>query len=179
VLVVHDTSRGWLRAGRVRLWTEYPLGFFHLWSWVHPDAECLVYAAPETPPPPLPGGEGRVGDRADAGASEEHAGLRDYRPSDAPRLIAWKASVRHDSLLVRDVERRAGEALVLDHARLRGLDREARIRRLTAWVLAAEAEQRSYSLRLPDETIGPGLGAGQRSACLRALALLPGDAAHA
>ncbi|GAA0719910.1 DUF58 domain-containing protein [Dokdonella soli] len=177
-LSVPDTRRGWFRPGRIRVWTEYPLGLFQLWSWLHPDSEFLIYPARETPPPPLPSGDGRLGEQLNAGASEEHAGLRDYHPTDASRLIAWKASVRHDSLLVRDVERRSGEALTLDYAGLRGLDTEARIRRLTAWVLIAESAQRSYTLRLPNETIGPGLGASQRRECLRALALLPADGAH-
>ena len=74
---------------------------------------------------------------------------------------------------MRDAERRSDDALVLDYATLRGLDHEARIRRLTAWVLAADAAQRDYILRLPGGTFGPGAGAVQRHACLRALALLP------
>jgi len=172
-LTLSDLPRGWFRPGRVRVWTEYPLGLFQLWSWLHPDLEFLVYPAIETPAPALPAGEGREGEQINAGASEEHSGLRDYRTSDASRLIAWKASVRHDSLLVRDAERRSGEALTLDYQALSGVDIETRISRLTAWVLAAEAAQRSYALRLPRETIGPGLGSRQRQACLRALALLP------
>ncbi|MEP7044451.1 MAG: DUF58 domain-containing protein [Dokdonella sp.] len=172
-LNVADARRGWFRPGRVRVWTEYPLGLFHLWSWLHPDTVFLVYPAAESPAPPLPAGDGRLGEQMAAGASEEHAGLRDYRTSDPSRLIAWKASARHDSLLVHDAERRSGEALTLDYMNLRGVDIETRIRRLTAWVLAAEAEQRSYRLCLPRETIGPALGTQQRQACLRALALLP------
>lgn len=168
------TRRGWFRPGRVRVWTEYPLGLFQMWSWLHPDVSFLVYPAAESPAPALPSGDGRQGEQALAGASEEHAGLRDYRVSDAARLIAWKPSSRHDTLLVRDVERRSGEALTLDYFALRELDGEARICRLTAWVLAAEAEQRSYRLRIPGGTLHSGLGAPHRQACLRALALLPG-----
>ena len=173
-LMLEDTRRGWQRIGRVRVWTDYPLGLFRIWSWLNPDAEFLVYPALERPAPPLPAGAGRIGEQATAGASEEHAGLRDYRPSDPTRLIAWKASVRHDSLLVRDIEHRSGEALTLDHAALRGMDGEARIRRLAAWVVEAETAQRACTLRLPGESIGPGLGAEHRRACLRALALMPG-----
>jgi uncharacterized protein (DUF58 family) len=125
----------------------------------------------------LPAGDGRVGERIHAGTSEEHAGLRDYRPSDPPRLIAWKASVRHDSLLVRDAERRSGEVLTLDYASLGGLDAEARISRLATWAVAAEHTLHAYSLRLPHETLGPALGADHLRACLRALALMPGHAA--
>lgn len=174
VLRLAGAERGWFRPGRVRVWTEYPLGMFQMWSWLHPDAQFLIYPALESPPPPLPAGDGRHGERTNAGSSEEHAGLRDYHASDPSRLIAWKPSVRHDTLLVRDVERRSGEALTLDYSALRDLDAETRIRRLAAWVCAAESEQRHYTLRLPGETLGPGLGTMQRQSCLRALALLPG-----
>jgi len=172
-LAIPTTQRGWLRAGRIRVSTEYPLGLFHVWSWLNPESEFLVYPAIETPSPPLPSGDGRDNVETRTGASDDHAGLRDYRVTDPPRLIAWKASARHDTLLVRDAEYRRSDARVLDYAALRGLDHEARIRRLTAWVLACESAQSDYVLRLPDGTVGPGVGTQQRQACLRALALLP------
>ncbi len=87
----------------------------------------LVYPAIESPAPPLPAGDGHLGEQINAGASEEHAGLRDYRTSDPSRLIAWKASVRHDTLLVRDAERRSGEALTLGLLRPARHRMEARI----------------------------------------------------
>src|SRR5262249_55407640 len=31
------TQRGWMRAGRLRVSTDYPLGLFHVWSWLNPD----------------------------------------------------------------------------------------------------------------------------------------------
>ncbi|HKE48034.1 MAG TPA: DUF58 domain-containing protein [Rhodanobacteraceae bacterium] len=173
VLAIATERRGWLRPGRIRLSTDYPLGLFRIWSWLNPDAEFLVYPAIEAPMPALPAGDGREDDRTLTGPGDEHAGLRDYRITDPPRLIAWKVSARHDALLVHDSERRGGDALVLDYAKLRGLDHEARIRRLAAWVLAAEAAQRSYILKLPADSFGPGIGTAQRHACLRALALLP------
>jgi hypothetical protein len=74
---------------------------------------------------------------------------------------------------VRDAESRSDDALVLDYYALRGIDRETRLCRLTAWVLAAESGSHAYVLRIPGSAIGPGIGAVQRSACLRALALLP------
>ena len=167
------SARGWFRPGRLRLSTDYPLGLFHVWSWLNPDAEFLVYPAIEDSAPPLPNGDVRGEFVSRDGAGEEHSGLRDYRVTDPPRLIAWKASARHDALLVRDAEHRSDDALVLDYATLHGLDHEARIRRLTAWVLAADAAQRDYLLRVPGGTFGPGAGTVQRHACLRALALLP------
>lgn len=176
VLAIPSTVRGWLRPGRLRLSTEYPLGLFRIWSWLNPDAAFLVYPAIETPAPPLPSGAGNKAERTRPGPGDEASGLRDYRVTDPPRLIAWKASARHDALLVRDAERRIEDALVLDYAAIRGLDGEARLRRLTAWVLAAEAAQREYTLHLAEQSIGPGVGGTHRHACLRALALAPSDA---
>jgi uncharacterized protein (DUF58 family) len=176
VFAIPSTTRGWLRPGRLRLSTECPLGLFRIWSGLNPDAAFLVYPAIERPAPPLPSGAGNRAERTRPGPGDEASGLRDYRVSDPPRLIAWKASARHDALLVRDAERRIEDALVLDYAAITGLDGEARLRRLTAWVLAAESAQREYALHLPDQSIGPGLGGTHRHACLRALALAPSDA---
>ena len=176
VFAIPTTTRGWLRPGRLRLSTEYPLGLFRIWSWLNPEAAFLVYPAIETPAPPLPSGAGNKAERTRPGPGDEATGLRDYRVSDPPRLVAWKASARHDTLLVRDAERRIEDALVLDDSAISGLDREARLRRLTAWVLAAEAAQREYTLHLSGQSIGPGLGGAHRHACLRALALAPPDA---
>jgi uncharacterized protein (DUF58 family) len=176
VFAILATTRGWLRPGRLRLSTDYPLGLFRIWSWLNPDAAFLVYPAVETPAPPLPSGAGNKAERTRPGSGDEASGLRDYRATDPPRLIAWKASARHDMLLVRDAERRVDDALVLDWFGIAGLGGEAKLRRLTAWVLAAESAQREYTLLLPDESIGPGLGGTHRHACLRALALAPPDA---
>lgn len=167
------TQRGWLRPGRLKLWTEQPFGLFILWSWLNPPLELLIYPAIEQDAPPLPLGQGKDGSRAVAGEGQEYANLREYRTGDPPRQIAWKASARHDSLFVREHERPIGATLVLDYGLLYASEPEARIRRLTAWVLAAEAAQLSYALHLPGQQFPAGLGSSHRHACLRALAVMP------
>ena len=165
--------RGWMRPGRMKLWTEQPLGLFVVWSWINPRTSILVYPAIEESAPPLPHGSGQLGERFSAGDGEEFSGLREYRSGDPQRRIAWKASARHDGLLVRESEVPVDDNRVLSYASLHGLEHEARIRRLTAWVIAADAAMLSYALELPELRIGPGLGHSHRHACLRALALMP------
>lgn len=173
VIPLPTTRRGWLRPGRIKIWTEQPLGLFVVWSWINPDLAILVYPELEPNAPPLPGGASDRGDRTTIGDGEDYAGLRDYRSGDPQRRIAWKASARHDGLLVRESEIQVDESVCLDYGRLHGLDPESRINRLSAWVLAAEHARVSYSLVLPGQVLGPGLGSSHRHLCLRALALLP------
>lgn len=164
--------RGWMRPGRLKLWTDQPLGLFVIWSWLNPESPILVYPAIEASPPPFPFDGERSGNRMVRNEGDEYSGLREYRNGDPQRQIAWKASARHDSLLVRESERLIQDDLHFDYAAIQGLDHEARICRLTAWVIAADTTDLGFTIEIPGQRIGPGRGEQHRHACLRALALL-------
>ena len=173
VLPLPTTRRGWLPLGRVRLCTVRPFGLARAWSWLRPDTRLLVYPTPEANAVPLPdlGGDGQS-TRARSHGEQPHQ-LRDYRPGDTLRQVAWKTSARMDRLLVREYESTARSEIELDWYSLGALAHEARISRLTRWVLEAERQDRRFSLRLPGARLGPAAGPEHRHACLRALALMP------
>jgi len=52
---VPAVQRGWLALGKLTLHTEFPLGLFHAWSYLHFDTRCLVYPKPMAGVP-LPSG---------------------------------------------------------------------------------------------------------------------------
>lgn len=165
--------RGWLHAGRIRIHTIYPLGLFRAWSWLEVDSRTLVYPAPEASRVPLPRAPGTARGSRAMDEEEEFTGLRDYRSGDPSRLIAWKALARTDKLLSKMFSSQASETLWLDYDRLPGLDREARLSRLTRWVLEAERTGVSYGLRLPGRRVAPARSDAHRRQCLEALALFP------
>lgn len=163
--------RGRLGAGRIRLFTEYPLGLFHAWTWLDEPGATVVYPRPAAPRPPLPapgGGTRRGATRED---EEDFSGIRDYRPGDPARRIAWKALARTDELMSKVYTAPAGETLWLDFAHAGHGDTETRLSILAGWVLDAEARNIRYGLRLPGGRIEPGRRAGHRERCLGALAL--------
>lgn len=170
-LALPTIKRGRFVLPRLRLWTDYPLGIFFAWSWLHPRLETIIYPKPEPSGPGLPDAPHANGTTPRRRAGDEYATLREYRPNDPPRLIAWKVSARHDTLLVREHEHTSAHEVVLDWNALDGLEIEARLSRLARWVLLAEARGRSYTLVLPRRRIGPGLGPAHRHACLAELAL--------
>ncbi|HET6603236.1 MAG TPA: DUF58 domain-containing protein [Xanthomonadaceae bacterium] len=173
IVPLRTVRRGWFEPGRVELYSRHPLGLFKVWSWLNPRCRLLVYPAAETGPPPLPRGGEHDAARHQAGPGEHPLSLRDYRVGDPRRMVAWKRSAQIGRLLVREFERPGGREVRLDYHALGQLPREPRIRRLTAWVLAAERQGLRSTLLLPGQRLGPDHGPRHLHACLRALALLP------
>ena len=172
-LAVPAPKRGWLPYGRMMLETRFPLGLFRAWSYVEPDARCLVYPRPVRGPLPPHSPDPRAGTaRALAPGNDDYSGLRAYQPSDSPRHVAWKAAARSGDMLTKQFSGDAAAELVLDWSHLppaAGI--EERLSRLAGWVIAAERDGLRYGLRLPGLEIAADRGAPHRAACLQALAL--------
>lgn len=170
--------RGWCKPPRMRLSTTWPLGLWRAWAWWHPQVRMLVLPRPETPAAPLPDSGSEGTDDVGRGRGEDDvAAIRPFRTGDSPRRLAWKAMARsgNDTLLVREFEGGAGGQMWLDWNALPGaMGTEARISRLTRWVIDAEAAGMQYGLRLPGATLALDAGPNHRAACLEALALAPG-----
>lgn len=170
--------RGRMHLGRVRLATAYPFGLFRAWTWVHAPLELLVYPRPRGRLQlPLAAGlpAGLRSQRQVGG--DEWLGLRAFRDGDSPRQVDWKAYAREAPLLVKEYIQASAELRWLDFAQLPGLDVEARLSQLAAWVVEAEARGERYGLRLPGAELAPQRGPQHRHRCLAALALY-GDPAE-
>ncbi|OGA30174.1 MAG: hypothetical protein A3I01_14295 [Betaproteobacteria bacterium RIFCSPLOWO2_02_FULL_65_24] len=166
-------KRGWLAPGRITMDTRFPLGLLRAWSYIQPDMRCLVYPKPDDGLLPLPEPSGGRGEkRVSGGGSDDFAGLRPYQASDSPRHIHWKAAARGRGLQTKVFSGRAAAELWLDWNELpANLDLEAKLARLTRWVLSADRDGLRYGLRLPALELAPDAGEPHRLNCLRALAL--------
>jgi uncharacterized protein (DUF58 family) len=165
--------RGWQHLDRVTLETTFPLSLIRAWSYVHPDMRCLVYPAPEREAPPLPlGSDGLRGSQVQPSGNDDFASLRPHQPSDSPRQIAWKVAARDGPLLTKQFAGNATGSVRLDWLRMDSrLDAEARLSRLAAWVLTANASQTAFSMRLPGVEFPTSSGESHVRRCLEALAL--------
>ena len=131
------------------------------------------------PPPPLPSAQPAPGEIGGAPSLEagEYDGVRAYRRGDPLQRVVWKKAAQalaagSDALVSRDTQpASARHALWLAHDHTGLQDLEARLSRLTAWVLLADRLGLEYGLRLPATTVPPGSGSAQRLRCLEALAL--------
>lgn len=164
--------RGLLPPGRITIYTRFPLGLFHAWSYVHLDMPCLVYPRPAMRrglPRELLDSRGTLGDQGNG--SDDFAALRTYHTGDSLRHVHWKAAAREQGLLTKQFGGGVTEELWLRWEQTGSLPLEERLSQLTRWVLEADALGLAYGLALPDTEFKPARGESHRRRCLKALAL--------
>lgn len=172
-LPLPTSRRGWLHPGRITLETRFPLCLVRAWSYVEPDMRCLVYPRPEKSAPPLPlSAAGESGGSRSGLGTEDFAGLRSHQLADSPRHVAWKAVARGQPLLTKQFAGASTTQVQLDWYEMPPeLGIEARLSRLTRWLIDAHAQGLAYGVRLPGKEIPLGMGARHYQDCLEALAL--------
>jgi uncharacterized protein (DUF58 family) len=171
-LPVAAPRRGLLRCGRIEIYTRYPVGLFHAWSYVDFDLKVIVYPRPDPAAgaPPMHS-KSDTEEGIPVAGDEEFNVLRAYRAGDAPKLIAWKALAREQGLLTKEFSAMASSELWLDWDDARAPDTESRLSVLAQWVIQAERFGQGYGLRIPGTAIPPNRGEAHRTRCLEALAL--------
>jgi uncharacterized protein (DUF58 family) len=169
-------TRGRQGLGRISLSSDFPLGIWRGWAYVHFPLTGTVFPAPEAGAPPLPPGRhGSFVGRSSRLADTELAGLREYERGDAQNHIAWKAVARGAGWYSKQFEGAGGGGTLELHWEdmPASIDTETRLSRLTAWILAAERAARPFSLHIPGTVLPAGQGAAHRRTALTALALFP------
>jgi uncharacterized protein (DUF58 family) len=170
----------WLAPGRglhglplVRVESRYPFGLFRAWTIWRPAGQQWVYPRPESPTPPWPQTEASQGDdrpAARAGTGTEFEGVRAYRRGDTLRQVVWKKAARTGEMISRETAGAVQRELRLHWSQAQGMEPEARLSRLAAWVVAADAAGHDWGLSLPGVDLDPDNGAPHRHAALQALA---------
>jgi uncharacterized protein (DUF58 family) len=159
--------------GRLRVSTTFPLGLFVAWSNVELDLQCMVYPRPEPGNVPLPAPRAGDTEGLQTGhGQDDFAGLRKYQAGDSLRHVAWKAVARGQPVMTKQFSGLAAGELWLEWDVLpMDLGVEARLARMTRWVIEAARAGHAYGVRLPALAIAPDTGPTHQEQCLTALAL--------
>ena len=145
-------ARGIVPVTTVQLATRHPFGFFVARRVVRiPALELVTHPAPHAGR--ANGSHGDAGDRQapNGDPAPSVAGLRPFRPGDAPNAVHWPATARRGTPIVKERDHEAGDRcdLVLDR-RGDGAPFEAALATATGLLLAAHAQGRSVRLRSQD-----------------------------
>ncbi|MGQ0658971.1 MAG: DUF58 domain-containing protein [Chromatiales bacterium] len=172
-LALAAPRRGVLPLPRLRLASRFPLGVCTAWMYWHGDASCVVYPHPigVLPLPVLPDPllTSQSGQQA---GDEDFAGLRDYRPGDSLRHIAWKVLARERGLHVKKFAGSGEQRVRLRQQDVAFLGEiETQLSQLARWILDAEHRGLPYNLELHGDAVDFGIGGVHRDRCLQALAV--------
>lgn len=157
--------------------TEFPFGLFRKERDVPLPGELVVWPRTDRPVPSetlAPSGAAATSSisAATAGPRGEFRSLREYRPGDDARDIHWRSSARSGSLVVREYEADAGEALwvVLDTCHEPGAKAEAAVEMAASLCARAAHRGRIFALAAGAWTVEPGTGEVHLERALDALA---------
>jgi uncharacterized protein (DUF58 family) len=167
--------RGYLRPGRLRVETIFPLGLLRCWTWLNLEASAVVFPEPKNLREPTPHTVEDEGQSAATSGGDDFSGLRNYQVGDPLKQVAWKHYARGKGLMSKEFSRSLSPEAWLTWDSLAGLDTEQRLSTLCHWVLHYEQLGISYGLDIPGSHIEPSSGPPHKRALLTALALYGGN----
>jgi len=166
--------RGYVKPGRIKIYSEFPLGLFHAWSWLNLKGQCLVYPAPDSHHYPLQqtgiDATGTTGNNKTG--VDDFAGIRQYQSGDSPNHMAWKAIAKTGELQTKLFNNESSNHISISWSQtLETLNTEQRLSILCRMVLDASEKSLKYGLNIPGTIIPPGSGLQHKHKCLKSLAL--------
>jgi len=173
-LLLTAVHRGYTSPGRIKLFTEYPLGLFHAWSWLKLESRCLVYPEPALQQQPLMyTGENNTGEtNSELQGVDDFFGIRQYQSGDLPNHMAWKAIAKTGELQTKLFNTDTAKRVSINWNQTKEtLDIENRLSILCRMILDASEKNIIYGLEIPGVSISPASGLQHKHRCLKALAL--------
>lgn len=166
--------RGYIKPHRIKLFSEYPLGLFHAWSWLNLDAQCLVYPAPDPHHYPLISSEENSTGQSISNRQgvDDFSGIRQYQVGDQLNHMAWKAIAKTGELQTKLFNIESSHEILISWSQTdETLDIEQRLSILSRMVLDASEKNLHFSLQIPGCTIPSASGRQHKHRCLKSLAL--------
>lgn len=170
-------KRGWLTIPRLTLFTEFPLGLLHTYTYIDHQTTLLVYAKPSNRHHlsdemyRLESGE-EINRQSQQKGDDEFSGHQAFQTGDSIKSIDWKASSRHQQLLSKQYASNLQQTVWYDWASTAKYPTETRISLLTKAIIESHLANLTFGLKLPGQSIGPNNSLNHYHQCLKALALL-------
>ncbi|MEM7257470.1 MAG: DUF58 domain-containing protein [Pseudomonadota bacterium] len=173
VLRHSDTRRGEHALGRMTISSDFPLGLWRGWGYIHAPTQSFIYPKPESPVAALPvTRDSQPGAKTQTPQEREFDQLKRYQDTDSPASVAWKTVASGRGWFSKEfTSAEASRELKFAWSDTSDLaDTELRLSRLCAWILQADASVNPYQLILPHHTTATALGPEHKRHCLRLLA---------
>ncbi len=174
-LVVTNATRGMHTLGRLTISSDFPLGLWRGWCYLHTPVHAYVYPQPENPAVEFQGFSPTTGGPQATQVSElEYSGLKTYENSDSPSRVAWKRVASGAGWYSKqfEAETEQREVAIRWQDTPAHLGTEQRLSRMCSWVMRARDENIAHTFELPGcKPLALASGQEHYENCLRALAV--------
>lgn len=166
-------KRGRYTLSRFYLFTRYPTGLFHCWSWLKFEIPIMVYPEPlfdvELKETLINQHSGKQ--MISTSDGDDFAGLREHHAGESLRHISWKAYAQGRGMLTKTFQGNTSPQLWIDWMQMSAASQEAKLSQMTALVIQAQQQHRHYGLRLPGIELEMDSSPAHKAKCLEQLAL--------
>jgi len=172
-LLLPTQRRGKFKLAGITIFTRYPTGLFHAWSWLRFDVPVIVYPAPDFTAKLTETLAGDAQNQAtiDTTDGDDFAGLREYQPGESLKHISWKAYAQGRGMLTKTFQGHASPSLWIDFSDMLADSLEGRLAQMTALVIECSRQGKSYGLRLPGDELAISSGAAHKAQCLHQITI--------
>lgn len=156
--LIKNTTRGIHSLGRLTISSDFPLGLWRGWGYLHAPLQASVYPTPENPIIEQSVQHSESEGTAKKQRSEiEYTGLKTYENSDPPSRVAWKrvASGRGWYSKQFETETEQEELSIKWSDTPANLSTEQRLSRLSSWVVQAMDQNNHFVFELPGYQLPP------------------------
>ena len=166
-------KRGRFTLNRFYLFTRYPTGLFHCWSWMKFEVPVMIYPEPlfdvELKETLINQHSGKQ--MISTSDGDDFAGLREHHSGESLRHISWKAYAQGRGMLTKTFHGNASPQLWIDWTQMSANSHEGKLSQMAALVVQAQQQHRHYGLRLPGIELNMDSSPAHKARCLEQLAL--------
>ena len=168
-LMLPAVKRGLYKPAGFVIFTRYPTGLFHAWSWLKFDTPVLIYPKPvfDIKLKESISDEHHNKSTIDTTDGDDFAGLREFQQGESLKHISWKAYAQGRGMLTKTFQGHASTNLWINWFDMTAASLEGKLSQMTALIIQANQEGRKYGLKLPGINIQQAAGPAHFADCLQ------------
>jgi len=162
-------KRGLYKPTGFVIFTRYPTGLFHAWSWIKFDISVLIFPTPlyDIKLRETISDQQHSKSTIDTSDGDDFAGLREYRQGESLKHISWKAYAQGRGMLTKTFQGHASPALWINWLDMTAPSQEGKLSQMTALIIETNQEGRKYGIKLPGIEIEQAEGPAHLNECLQ------------
>ncbi len=170
-LMLAAIKRGLYKPAGIIIFSRYPTGLFHAWSWLKFDIPILIYPKPvfDTKLKQSISNEQHNKTTINTADGDDFAGLREYRLGESLKHISWKAYAQGRGKLTKTFQGYASASLWINWQDMTANSLEGKLSQMTGLIIQMNQEGLNYGVKLPSIEIKQSSGNAHFAHCLQTI----------